>query len=452
MFQIFKRWLGTSPSPQVNPDPFGREREGATGANGAIGAMRPVGQSATAAPALVVRREEVVDSKTRIAGYRFSTAFCASTDLPKVRLVCEALLTENLAAFAERRVTLLPIVAQNWFRADYRKLVGPHTVFLLDPPPQEIEARSRWSEVCKSIRASGARVALSGIEIGLDAHPLLADADLLVVDFASYSLSNFEMAMARIKRNHPEIQIIVDGLRSWPERRLCTARGADYCLGPFTTSADVEQQPGEINQGRLALIEMLNLLRRDADVAEITETAKCHPEVALKIVAMANSPMQGLAKPVASIEQAVMVLGRQELYRWLSIGMYRAGADAPRDEVLLELALARGRFLELVASDRLGKAECEELFLVGLLSLLDCMLGMPMARVLERLRLSDAMRDVLLRSEGPLGQFLLLAIAVEKGRDDAIARLAVKLNLSEHRIGAAWAEAFTWTDNAMQGG
>jgi EAL and modified HD-GYP domain-containing signal transduction protein len=450
MFQIFKRWLGTSPSPQLNPDPFGRERKAATGATGAT---RPVGQIATAAPvpALVVKREEVVDSKTRIAGYRFSTVLSASTDLPKVRLACDALLAENLAAFAERRVTLLPIVAQNWFRADYRKLVGPHTVFLLDPPPQEIEARSRWSEVCKSIRASGARVALSGIEIGLDAHPLLADADLLVVDFASYSLGNFEMAMARIKRNHPEIEIIVDGLQSWPERRLCTARGADYCLGPYTTSADAEQQPGEINQGRMALIEMLNLLRRDADVAEITETAKRHPEVALKIVAMANSPMQGLAKPVASIEQAVMVLGRQELYRWLSIGMYRAGADAPRDEILLELALARGRFLELVASDRLGKAECEELFLVGLLSLLDCMLGVPMARVLERLRLSDAMSDVLLRSEGPLGQYLMLAIAVEKGRDDAIARLAVKLNLSEERIGAAWAEAFTWTDNAMQG-
>ncbi len=450
MFEIFKRWIGPSPSAHVNPDPFGRERQAATGAT------RPVGPASTASatvaiPALVVRREEVVDSKTRIAGYRFSTAFSASTDLPNVRLACDALLAENLAAFAERRVTLLPIVAQNWFRADYRKLVGPRAVFLLDPPPEETEARSRWFEVCKSIRASGARIALSGIEIGLDAHPLLAEADMLVVDFASYSLGNFEMAMARIKRNHADIDIIVDGLRSWPERRLCSARGADYCLGPYTTSADALQQPGEINQGRLALIEMLNLLRRDADVGEITETAKRHPEVALKIVAMANSPMQGLTKPVASIEQAVMVLGRQELYRWLSIGMYRAGADAPRDEVLLELALARGRFLELVASDRLGKAECEELFLVGLLSLLDCMLGVPMARVLERLRLSDAMSDVLLRSEGPLSQYLLLVIAVEKGQEDAIARLAAKLHLTGDRISHAWAEAFAWTDKAMQG-
>ncbi|HEY8024896.1 MAG TPA: HDOD domain-containing protein [Burkholderiaceae bacterium] len=445
MFQAFKRWMGASQPVSVNPDPFGRERR--TGED-----AQRANTTASVIPALAVRREEIVDSKTRIAGYRFTTALSDSIDPPKVRMACDALLAEDLAGFAERRLAMVPIVAQNWFRADFRKLVAPHTVFMLDCPPQDAEGLSRWSEVCKSIRGAGARVALTGIEIGPDADPLFDNADMAIIEFASYSLSNFEMAMARLKRNHPGIEIVVDGLGSWPERRLCTARGADYCVGPFTTSTDTEQQPCEISQGRMALIEMLNLIRRDADLDEITETAKRHPEVALKIVAMANSPMQGLAKPVASIDQAVMILGRQELYRWLSVGMYRAGVDAPRDAILLELALARGRFLELVVRDRFSKLECEELFLVGLLSLLDSMLGMPMARVLERLRLSDAMRDVLLHSEGPLGQYLMLAIAMEKGREDAIVRLASKLALPEQGIASAWAEAFAWTDNAMRSG
>jgi EAL and modified HD-GYP domain-containing signal transduction protein len=162
--------------------------------------------------------------------------------------------------------------------------------------------------------------------------------------------------------------------------------------------------------------------------------------------------MQALAKPVASIDQAVMILGRQELYRWLSIGMYRAGSDAPRDMVLLELALTRGRFLELVGQLHYSKAECEELFLVGLLSLLDSMLGMSMARILEHLHLSEAMCDVLLRSEGVLARYLLLSIALEKGKSDAVARHAEQTGLPLDFIAEAWSEAFAWTDAALRCG
>jgi EAL and modified HD-GYP domain-containing signal transduction protein len=158
----------------------------------------------------------------------------------------------------------------------------------------------------------------------------------------------------------------------------------------------------------------------------------------------------GLPQPVTSIDQAIMVLGREQLYRWLSIGVFRAGAGSPRDEVLLELALSRGRFLELIGRGRHGKAECDELFLVGLLSLLDSLLGVPMARVVERMHLSAAMRDVLLQSEGPLGRYLMLAIAVEKGRVEAVDRLATQLSIPLAEIETASAEALTWAEEALR--
>jgi EAL and modified HD-GYP domain-containing signal transduction protein len=172
--------------------------------------------------------------------------------------------------------------------------------------------------------------------------------------------------------------------------------------------------------------------------------------VAVKVVAMANSPIMARENPVSGIDQAIMILGREQLYRWLSLAMFRAGANSPRDEVLLELALARGRFLELVGQGKYGKRECDELFLVGLLSMLDSLLGVPMAKVVERIHLSAEIKDVLLNSAGPFGRYLMLAIAVEKGRVEQTSRLAEQTAIPLDEIERASAEALEWAESAAR--
>ena len=195
---------------------------------------------------------------------------------------------------------------------------------------------------------------------------------------------------------------------------------------------------------------MLNLLRQDADLPEVAKVAKRDPGVALKLVAMANSPILALSQSVASIDQAIMILGREQLYRWLSMAMFRAGTGSPRDEVLLEIALSRGRFLELIGRCHHQQAECNELFLVGLLSLLDCLLGVPMAKVVERLNLSNEIKAVLLHSDGPMGRYLMLAIATEKGHAEGVSRLADLLHISLNDIEKASTDALAWAEEAVR--
>ncbi len=144
-----------------------------------------------------------------------------------------------------------------------------------------------------------------------------------------------------------------------------------------------------------------------------------------------------------------MVLGRDMLYRWLSLGIFRAGSN-PRDETLLEIALNRARFLELVGQGVRSKQECDELFLVGMFSLLDSLLGMPMAQVIEWMTLPEVVRQVLLHCEGPHGRFLMLAMATEKGRTDKVARLAEQMGISLETIADSRTEALAWAEEAMR--
>jgi EAL and modified HD-GYP domain-containing signal transduction protein len=441
MFGFIKKMFGGQGASQASDDPFRR-----TPPPPAAVAIAP---PPVQVPAAVLQRDEIIDARTRIAGYRLSARLPDGGSEADGRATHALLSAANVAALAERRIALVPIAAADWRTYDYRPLIGPNTVFLL-PLPDADQALAGWRETAEAIHAAGARVALPGAAIG-DARQLISGvADFLVVDFAAYTLAGFEKAIAALRGVDPKLQVIAENVGRWPEHRYCLAHGVNYCIGSFTTGQDEEQPAGEIAQSRLVLIEMINQLRKDADLAEIAEVAKRDPGVLVKVVAMANSPLLGRSQAVTGIDQAIMVLGREQLYRWLSIGMFTAGAGTPRDLLLLEMALARGRFLEVLGQGRHDKRECDELFLLGLLSLLDCLFGVPMASVLERIHLSPAMKEVLLGSSGPLGRYLLLAIAVEKGHAANVARLAGQLEHALEDVEAAALESIAWAEEAVR--
>jgi len=189
----------------------------------------------------------------------------------------------------------------------------------------------------------------------------------------------------------------------------------------------------KLTQSRLILMELLNLLRQNAEISALAAVAKRDPGVTLKIIEMANSPLSGLTAPIASLEQALLILGREVLYRWLALSIYRTSNDG-RDETLLEIALGRAFFLEQVAVGCRSKQESDELFLVGMLSLLDILLGLPMTKAIDGIILPQAIIDVLVKSEGPYARFLLLALAREKGRNDQAVKFATDIGLSEKQL------------------
>ncbi len=409
-------------------------------------AARSMREKATQA---ILHRDELIDARTRIAGYRFyvrsppDAAPLAASD------IIDALKAEAVYTFAQRRLALIPLSLEEWRAADYRALIAAHTVFALQVPMDDGE-RAAWLEGVREMRAAGARIAMQG----MDATPRFAEAlaccQMALLDFRDYSLAAFERLVHGLRARHPEVAIAVDNVSSWPERRLCAAQGVDYCLGAFAALRDEDDLSEQLNQSRVVLIELLNLLRTDADVAALTAAAKRDPGVALQVLSMANSPAAGMTRSVASLEQAMLVLGREQLYRWTSIALFRAGSVRARDETLLELALARGRFLELIARASGGQRHADELFLVGLFSLLDCLLGMPMPAILERFSLPRPVEDVLLRSEGAYARHLALAIAVERGRSAQWSRLAVALGVDPGDIQAATVAALAGAEDAMR--
>jgi EAL and modified HD-GYP domain-containing signal transduction protein len=402
-------------------------------------------------PAAILHRDEIIDGRGRIAGYRFYVSPFGDDTVTDGRAFVDALKSEAVSTFAQRRLTVIPLTMEDWRGADFRQFIAPHTVFLIQVPFVR-PLPGDWLAGLAELKASGVRIALQDATPVPGHEAALAHASLVFIDYRAYSLQNFERLVKAYRQFNPGLAIAADGISSWPERRMCLSLNIDFCLGGFSTTVDEEDKSPRLNQSRLVLIELVNLLRREAELDELVATAKRDPGVAVQLVAMANSPMAGLNNQVAGLDQAIMVVGREMLYRWLTISMFRVGGNAQRDEALLELAMGRARFLELLGLDRLSRKQAEELFLVGLLSLLDSLLSMPMTKVVEKMNLSPAVVDVLLRSEGVYGRYLLLALAVEKGRTEIAARQAASLGLSAETVDRSALAALSWAQEAMSFG
>ena len=448
VISFVKRVLGQEQEEvQMSDNPFG-DRNAPQQIVSATPAPSAHGKAAVSVEAdLQLQRDEIIDSRGRIAGYRLHPFKISGAAVGAGEYI-HLLADEAVAALARRRLALIPLKLNDWSPTGFAPLAAPGTTYLLDAPlvtPDE----QIWATTSKDILDNGAHFALGHKAMPPPAKALLPLAKLFLIDFAAYELPRFEQLVRTLRQHFPALQIAADNVTTWPERRLCLSLGIEYCLGGFASTPDEASQREDIDQGRLTLIEMLNLLRRDADLDDLVAVAKRDPGVSLQIVAMANAPVVGLAQPVASMDQAIMVLGRANLYRWLTVSMFRAGKDAEQDNTLLELALSRARFLELTSQAKLDKAQSEELFLVGLLSVMDALLGMPMTKVLEKMHLPAIVQEVLLHSEGPYGPYLSLALALEKGRTEQAGKLTETLAIDPTLLPANNLAALAWAEEAM---
>jgi EAL and modified HD-GYP domain-containing signal transduction protein len=398
----------------------------------------PASDAAAAAPsadsAALITRTEIVDKRQRLSGYRFGADVAEAVML-------EALLAAEVPTFAQERIALVPLSAEAVAAGLHLPLLAPHTIFLLD---------HQAADAVATLRAAGSQVALRGISLKEEDGALLSQADLAVVSLHEHPLAEFQTLCKQLHLRHPNLKLVVDGVDSWEEQRMCLSWGASYFMGQFLTTAEHVDPDARIDQSRMTSIELLNLLRTDAELPAMIDVAKRDPGMTYQVLQWANAPVNGQATKVTSLQQAFMVLGRNQLYRGLTVSMFRlgAGANKERDESLLEVALTRARFLETCS--KLPQAKRDELFLVGLLSLFDVLLGVPMDKLVDKMHLSDDIRDVLLGKESVYSPYLTMVLLLQRDKVQQALEIAGELQLDLDSLPGVGQAAFEWAQQSMR--
>ncbi len=160
------------------------------------------------------------------------------------------------------------------------------------------------------------------------------------------------------------------------------------------------------------LIRIINLLNHDAELSEIEQAFKSEAALTLKLLRLTNSAGVGLRVRIASVRQAVNIIGRRHIQRWLQLLLFSRNGDTGDIECnpLMQLSALKGAFMErLTQRCYPNQTSLPEIaFLAGLMSLMPSAFGMPMETVLEEISVVPELRFALLAREGDLGQLLEL--------------------------------------------
>jgi EAL and modified HD-GYP domain-containing signal transduction protein len=204
-------------------------------------------------------------------------------------------------------------------------------------------------------------------------------------------------------------------------------------------------KPGGTQHASRALaMQLLQLVAADADTHEIEAILRHDPSLSYHLLRLVNSLTRG-GKRITSFAQAILILGRQQLRRWLNLILFAAHKEDPRSQMLTARVSVRARSMELLArAAGLDKAHQEAAFMTGMFSLLGVLFGMPLADVLSPLNISDEMAAALLKMEGDLGKMLATVIAAENADAMLVAAHLGDLGLTDSLFNEVGIAAVAW--------
>jgi EAL and modified HD-GYP domain-containing signal transduction protein len=191
----------------------------------------------------------------------------------------------------------------------------------------------------------------------------------------------------------------------------CESLGYDWFSGRYPQHMP-QPESGHDGTSRRRLLALLGLLARDADTRELEQSLKQDPALSFHLLKLVNSAAFTVGTEITGFSQAIAVLGRRQLQRWLQLLLYaRQRSDGPPN-LLLPLAALRGAQLEELCRRDGGDRDAQDLaFMCGAFSLLDRLFDTEMEEIIGSLRLPRDVLDALLRREGKLGERLRLVEA-----------------------------------------
>lgn len=261
-------------------------------------------------------------------------------------------------------------------------------------------------------------------------------------------LDTLLLSSQRWRELSPRLPMVALGLRHLDDVERALRGGYNLAGGQLARSGQV-LPPKPLGSAAHRICELLNHLAMDRDTAVIAEAVRADVALTYRMLRYANSPAIGLKRSVESVDQAVNILGRAELYRWLSVLLMSAAGERQASRALQEDALARGRLLEAVARTR-GDADIGAHFTLGLLSMIEVLLQVPMASAVAPLRLGEAAGAALLQRQGPWADRLALLDAVEAGDAGQVELLAAGLGVADD-LPALQEAAWRWAAAVSEG-
>lgn len=317
-------------------------------------------------------------------------------------------------------------------------------VEILENVEQDVEI----FDACRELKQLGYSIALDDFVCDDWSNPLVKFADIIKVDFrATKAAARAELPQAIAYR---KLKSLAEKIETRAEFDEAVDLGFQYLQGYFF-SKPLVLSGRDVPGSRMRYLEVLREINRPSlDFVQIEETIKREPSLTYKLMTYINSVAFSFRTRITSVRQALALLGDDAVKKWASV-VALAGLAQDQPSELIVTSLVRARFGELIAPSVKLEERAQELFFMGLFSLLDAITGRPMAEVLADLPIADDIKLALLGNRTRLFDVLSCLTAYESGEWETFSLYAGKLRLDEAGVARLYLDAVTWGSESFSG-
>jgi c-di-GMP-related signal transduction protein len=313
---------------------------------------------------------------------------------------------------------------------------------------ETIEPDEEVVEVCRRLKQQGYLLALDDFVDTPAWAPLVTLADFIKVDFRLTPRDEQRALAARYQARG--IRLLAEKVEFPEEYSDGMAMGYSLFQGYFFCRPEIIRHR-DIPASKLAYLELLRAATAsEFDMQALASKIKHETSLTYKLLRYLNSAAFGLRAEIRSIPHALSLLGERELRKWIAVVSVGVMADGKPDE-LMTVPLVRGRFCELLAPLAGMPGHANDLFLLGLLSVMDAILDQPLDAILAELPVRREIKEALLARSGLYNDMLDMATAHERADWEEISALAPRLGIHEVQLPAIYLDAVDWASALRRG-
>ncbi len=328
---------------------------------------------------------------------------------------------------------------------DYPSILGKEQVVV--EILETVQPGKRLLAIVKDLKEQGYTLALDDYihaPVWRHFYPFI---DIIKIDWLETDIELIKQIIEDTK-DFPQIKFLAEKVETHEQFQQALELGFSYFQGFFFAKPEVVQSRA-LAPSEMTLAELLyETSVAELDLKKITEVFQRDVNLSYKLLRYSNSAAFKRRAEISTIKQALVVLGSEELKRFLSV-LFTAQISSEKPPELMRLSLTRAKFAELLAQEAGQYKETSKAFLTGMMSLIDGILDQPMESILEKLPLAQEIKDAIVERSGLLAQYLDLVEAYEQANWDKAEQATTALKLENNKVPDAYHEAVQWANAQM---
>ena len=305
----------------------------------------------------------------------------------------------------------------------------------------------RLLSACIELKSKGYVVALDDYEHAAVWKHFFPYVDIIKLDYCATSEQQFHDIIAALSP-YPHIKLLAEKIETYSDFQHALSIGCEYFQGYFFSRPEVIKTVA-FNPSQVAVVNLLAEINKDElDIQKITSIFEDEVNLTFKLLRYVQSPIFKREATIQSIKQAILVLGIEELRRFICL-LFTAQFSMGKPKQLTVMALTRGRFCELMVKATLPTYSQSSAFLIGLLSLIDAMVDGDIQELMDKLPLHQDMKNAIIIRQGESANFLALCELFERAEWENIEQFCQKIKVDREQSDVSFQDAIIWADERM---